>query len=54
MEATRARPEIDAKVYSEDISIEGILQCQDNIVIRHADLKGVVIEEGKSEIYLPN
>ena len=45
---------IDAKVYSADISIEGICQLQDSIVIRRADLKGVVSEEGKSEIYLPN
>ena len=54
MEATGAGLRIDAKVYSADISIEGICQRQDNIVIRHADLKGVVSEEGKSEIYLRN
>jgi len=54
VEATGAGLRIDAKVYSADISIEGICQRQDSIVIRCADLKGVVSEEGKSEIYLPN
>ena len=54
MEATRAGPRIDANIYNADISIEGIFQHQDIIVIRRADLKWVVSEEGKSEIYLPN
>ena len=54
MEATGAGLRIDAKIYSADISIEGICQRQDNIVIRHVDLKGVVSEEFKSKIYLPN